>query len=420
MKRPVQKHEKALLHGRIGEDKMELERLRSIRLFELFAFLVWPILLVAAPVAALIILIMDLFRRNTSKAARFFRLVLNAVLLPLYVVVLAVRQRNPMLVLGYLLLMPFVVMTILGVVSDLAFDETTPAARGSRSVGGPAAAERGATLESLLTGASLTYFASLVATLLVLSLGLWLGKLTFGRIAEAGVMAFVQSVEAIPLLFLLLVVMAVFSWWGYEWKDSLGPSLTSVLRVLVIGVVVGVGFLPRMIRLISERIKTFGSQDFVDGTKAHGIAQNRILWYHIIAKNCLNDVIIAATQIWASAIVIEVSLDYLIAKSPLSGAKVYPSWAGMLLTDEVKVCLLQMLPDFRFEGCLLCLSPALLIIMTVIGLYLLGDGLRAFYLQEAVASKPSSFDRALDETLRSLGSSSRSEQPTAAHERSRS
>jgi ABC-type dipeptide/oligopeptide/nickel transport system permease subunit len=237
-------------------------------------------------------------------------------------------------------------------------------------------------LRLIILGAGHTYFIGMLATFFALSLGLWLGAATLERKRERFILGFVETIETIPVLIFMLVVMAIFNFWEELWKTRRVISFVlPFLRILILSLGIGLAFLPRMIRLVQERIKTFISLDFIDGTKAHGVPHKRILWFHIIGRNCLEDIIVTATQVWSSVVLIEISLDYLIAISPFLGAKVYTSWAGMLLTFDVRNALVNFLPKLNFEHWWLYTFPAFFIISTIIGFYLYGDGL-SVYCQE--------------------------------------
>lgn len=389
-------------------DEFSTEKLKELRLYGFFYFILWPVLFILALVIILIILIKGIFIKSRKAIFKTCKVFFPFIILPWHIVKLSFRERNLKIVFGLGLLLPFVFATTLNIFL-IAFPENvsneilkSPNLYHPFGTNG----EGRGIGKQIILGARHTYFTSLIAASLVLLLGLWLGKMTFQRRAESIIMCFVQIIETIPILFLLLIVLAVFSWWEDIWKAStLGSILMSPLRIFIIGVVIGLGFLPRMIRLVRERIKTFVSENFVNGTKAHGIEQNRILWVHIIKNNCLGDIIIATTQIWAAVILIEISLDYLISISPILGAKIYESWAGMLLTFDVRNSIVNFLPTLKFNNWWLYVFPSVFIISTVIGFYLFGDGLKTFYRQKFIARKrrTTKLDRIINTVTSKIG-----------------
>lgn len=384
------------------------EKLKELRLFGFFSFTLWPILLIIALFAAVITLIKAVFIKSRKAILKKCKVCLAFIFLPWHLIKLGFSEGNSKIVFGLVLLIPFILAFTINIytiffpvtIQDQALKPpsfTHPFGTSGEGFG---------IGKLIITGARHTYFTSMIAVSFVLGLGVWLGKITFHHRAESIIMGLVQVIETIPILFLLLIVLTVFSWWEDIWKSSgFGSVLMTPLRMLIVGIIIGFGFLPRMIRLVRERIKTFVSENFVDGTKAHGIEQNRILWFHIIKKNCIGDIIISITQIWAAVILIEISLDYLISISPLLGAKIYESWAGMLLTFEVRNALVNFLPQFKFDYWWLYVFPGLFIISTVIGFYLYGDGLRAFYQKKFTFRKShtSNFDRVLNGVALKVG-----------------
>jgi peptide/nickel transport system permease protein len=395
--------------GGAYEGKFTREQLKELRVYAFFSFTLWPVVLTVVVIGAVLASVKGLIERSRQPALRALRAYMPFVFLPCYLFKMAVAEGNLKVMLGLVLLSPFLLAVVLSIwpaaimQDDVASVEPLEAP-GTRHLLGTNGEGVGIG-RLIIAGARHTYFTSLIAASLVLFFGVWLGKMTLRRGPESIVMGFVEIIEAIPILFLLLVVLAVLSWWEDVWEGNiLASALVPLLRIVVVGSVVGIGFLPRMVRLVRERIKTFVSENFVAGTKAHGIDQNRILRFHIIRKNCLGDIVVTLTQIWAAAILIGISLDYLISISPLLGAKIHQSWAGMLLTFEVSNALVNFLPELRFDYWWLYIVPAFFIVSTVIGFYLYGEGLDSLYRQKSssVGSVPTRLDHALDAVVMKL------------------
>jgi ABC-type dipeptide/oligopeptide/nickel transport system permease subunit len=190
-------------------------------------------------------------------------------------------------------------------------------------------------------------------------------------------MGFAEIFESIPVFFLLLVILSIFGWWEAYIRESgiLIRFFFNVTLIATIAILMGLSFLPRLIRIISERIKTFSSENFIDATKALGISQNKILWYHIIRKNCLQEIILFVSQIWASIILLEISMDFLVSIFPVLGAKVYSGWAQMLLSTETVRAIL-FIKELNFQHWWYYFFPVFFIITTVTGFYIYGDCLR--------------------------------------------
>ncbi len=164
-----------------------------------------------------------------------------------------------------------------------------------------------------------------------------------GRVDEVS-MRVIDVLLAFPALLLALAVMA-----------ALGSSLVNVI------VAVAVAFLPRFARLERSVVIAVRERDFVMAAIAMGSDRLRVLWRHIV-PNCLAPVIVMATASAADAILVEASLSFL----GLGVQPPAPTW-GAVISDGRSF--LQNAPWISgFSG--------LAIMVTVLGLNLLGDGIR--------------------------------------------
>jgi len=389
-------------------EEIDSERLRELRLYGFFSFVLWPLTATVTLYLAIVCFIAAIFDRSYLFLSRNL---LSLILLPYHLLKLSWNQRNRQIFCGTLLLLPLMIATLLsifylpfyllrGISPDYSGTPLPPSF--FQLFGIPGKGIFGTNSEGLgigqliVLGAGYTYFSTLIAVVFVFLFGIWLGKKTFNKRSETWIMGFLETIEAIPILFVLLVMLAVFSWWGDEFRDIyLFGTVFQWLRAPIIGLGIGLGFLPRMVRMISERIKTFESENFIDATKAHGIDQDKILGFHIIRKNCLRDIIIVITQIWAAAILIEISLDYLVSISAFLGAKLYRSWAQLLIDAKGYIIF------FRYWW--LWVVPGFFIISTVVGFFLFGDGLRAFHRQRLREQTVTDFDLILKNITEEIG-----------------
>jgi peptide/nickel transport system permease protein len=166
----------------------------------------------------------------------------------------------------------------------------------------------------------------------------------FGGRLDLVTMRVVDMMLAFPALLLALAVMA-----------GLGSSLLNVI------IAVAVAFLPRFARLQRAVTLTVREREFVLAAVALGSTHWRVLTRHV-APNCLAPVLVMITVSAADAILVESSLSFL-------GLGVQPPAAtwGAVISDGRSF--LQNAP--WISG----LSGAA-IMVTVLGLNLLGDGLR--------------------------------------------
>jgi peptide/nickel transport system permease protein len=166
----------------------------------------------------------------------------------------------------------------------------------------------------------------------------------FGGRLDLVTMRVVDMMLAFPALLLALVVMA-----------GLGSSLLNVI------IAVAVAFLPRFARLQRSVTLTVREREFVLAAIALGSTHWRVLTRHVV-PNCLAPVLVMITVSAADAILVESSLSFL-------GLGVQPPAAtwGAVISDGRSF--LQNAP--WISG----LSGAA-IMVTGLGLNLLGDGLR--------------------------------------------
>ena len=191
---------------------------------------------------------------------------------------------------------------------------------------------------------------SLVVALIVVGVaavgGASVGVLSgyFGGRLDLFTMRVVDMMLAFPALLLALAVMA-----------GLGSSLLNVILA------VAVAFLPRFARVQRAVTLAVREREFVLAAVALGSTHRRVLTRHVI-PNCLAPVLVMMTVSAADAILVESSLSFL----GLGVQPPAPTW-GAVISDGRSF--LQNAP--WISG----LSGAAIMI-TVLGLNLLGDGLR--------------------------------------------
>jgi len=102
-------------------------------------------------------------------------------------------------------------------------------------------------------------------------------------------------------------------------------------------------------------------QTYIEAIRALGGRPWRIIWRHI-APNCMSPLIVQATFIFAYAVIIEASLSFLGAGTPPP----QPSWGNILSDGRTLIR----------QAWWIMVFPGIAIVMTVLGLNLIGDGLR--------------------------------------------
>jgi len=135
----------------------------------------------------------------------------------------------------------------------------------------------------------------------------------------------------------------------------LGASLFNVFIALGI-----VGW-PTVCRLVRGETLSLRAKDFVEAARASGAGDLRIMARHIL-PNSLGPIVVVATLGVAGAILAEASLSFL----GLGTQPPTPSWGSMLSRGRAYI----------WSAPWLTFYPGLAIFVAILGLNLLGDGLR--------------------------------------------
>ena len=205
---------------------------------------------------------------------------------------------------------------------------------------------------SLLVGVAVVSFAFTVG----LTAGLAAG---YFRRLDNVIMRVMDGLMAFPAIILAIALMA-----------SLGPSVTNV--ILAIGVV----YSPRVARVVRGSVLVIRETAYVEAARALGLTNLWIILRHVL-PNCLSPVIVQGSFVFAAAVLTEAALSFLGVGVP----PFVPSWGNILAEGRLY---LQQAPW-------LVLYPGAAIMLTILGLNLLGDGVRDLLdprLRGAAADQP--------------------------------
>ena len=191
---------------------------------------------------------------------------------------------------------------------------------------------------SLAIGLITQFLNSVIGVLLGLTAGF------LGRWWDDLVMGLTNIMLSIPALVLALAIMAV-----------LGPGLFNVFLAL------GFTNWSYSCRVTRSQVLAARSLDYVQAARALGQGRIRIMLRQIL-PNIVGPILVIATLGVAYAILTEASLSFL----GLGAQPPTPSWGGMLSTAREQL----------FTAPWISIFPGLAIFVTVLGLNLLGDGLR--------------------------------------------
>ena len=198
----------------------------------------------------------------------------------------------------------------------------------------------------LLVGAQNSIAVGVVAVGIGVLFGVTLGLVASARRGwvEEAVMRLADFTFAFPALLSAIMLTAVY-----------GPGLgVSVIAI-------GIFNIPVFARIARAQANAVWSRDFVLAARACGKGAWRITLEHVL-PNIAGVLIVQATTQFALAILAEAALSYL----GLGTQPPRPSWGRMLNEAQTQM----------FQAPLLAVFPGLAIALSVLGLNLMGDGLR--------------------------------------------
>jgi peptide/nickel transport system permease protein len=194
-------------------------------------------------------------------------------------------------------------------------------------------------------GARVSLTVGISVALLASVIGLVIGLVTgFSRWTDAIVMRIMDGLMSIPSILIAIALMALTR-----------ASIENVIFAITVADV------PRVTRLIRGVVLTLRELPFVEAAHASGTGFCRILGRHIL-PNTLPPLLVQATFVAASAMIIEAILSFLGAGTPPN----IPSWGNIMAEGR---SLFQV-------AYYIVLFPGAFLSVTVLAINLLGDGLR--------------------------------------------
>lgn len=177
------------------------------------------------------------------------------------------------------------------------------------------------------------------------ALGLAIGLLSgYLRWLDPVVMRLMDGVMAIPAILLAIALMSLAS-----------AGLAAVIVAIVVPEV------PRVVRLVRSVVLTIREEPYVEAAVAVGTRTPQLLVRHIL-PNTIAPLIVQATYIAASAILIEAILSFLGVGIPPET----PTWGNVMAEGR---SLFRVYPH-------IILFPGIFLALTVLAVNMLGDGLR--------------------------------------------
>jgi peptide/nickel transport system permease protein len=202
-------------------------------------------------------------------------------------------------------------------------------------------------LSRVVTGARVSLSVALLAVALSMTLGAAVGLVAgyLGGVVDAALMRLVDGALAIPRLFILLLVLAV-------WERV--PVLA---LILLIG---ATGWFATS-RIVRAEVLRLREEAYVRAAEALGARRRRIIFRHLL-PNVVGPLLVTATLAVGDVILLEAGLSFL----GLGIQPPLPSWGGMILDSK------EVLVSAPWAG----IFPGLAIVITVLSANLFGDALR--------------------------------------------
>ena len=198
----------------------------------------------------------------------------------------------------------------------------------------------------LLVGALASILVGVIAVGIGLVVGTALGLLASAKRGwvEETIMRVSDFGFAFPAILSAIMLTAVY-----------GPGIVNAI------IAIGIYNIPTFARITRAAANSVWNRDYVLAARASGKGPWAITWHHVL-PNVLPVLIVQATIRFAIAILAEAALSYL----GLGTQPPQPSWGRMLAEAQT----------LMFQAPLLAVWPGVAIALSVLGLNLLGDGLR--------------------------------------------
>jgi peptide/nickel transport system permease protein len=197
---------------------------------------------------------------------------------------------------------------------------------------------------AILYGARTTLLIGFVATLIAVLVGATIGGLAgfYGGRVDTWLMRFTEIFHTIPFFLFAILLVAVLT-----------PSIANVI------IAIAVVSWPPMARLVRGEFISMRDREFVLACESMGMTNARIILRHIL-PNTLSAIIVTASLMVATAILIESSLSFL----GLSDPNVM-SWGFIIGAGRTAIR----------SAWWVCTIPGIAILLTVMAINLVGEGL---------------------------------------------
>ena len=184
------------------------------------------------------------------------------------------------------------------------------------------------------------------------------------RLLQMVVKLFVELFEILPRIFFLVIVIGIL----HVWIGELNYTPSQAFKVTVIGVLIGFTIIPFVARLVQRIVEKNFRSDYVFTLKASAVPRYKILFYNVLWKSVLPQLIVQISFVFGLVILIDSSLEYVLSIGFGEYGKMgYLSWGKILADARHSVIFGQKL--------WIIVPPILCITLSILGSNMIGDSL---------------------------------------------
>ena len=200
----------------------------------------------------------------------------------------------------------------------------------------------------VIYGGRISLLVGLTAMLVGSAIGVAMGSAAgyLGGWVDTVIMRFVDLMLSFPAIFLLLILI--------NWTGGRAPVL---MMIGYLGLFGWTG----LARIVRAEYLGLRAREFVEEARAIGAGTARIIFRHIL-PNAMAPILVQAAFAVAGAILAEAALDFLGFGLPPD----IPTWGNLLTQAE----------DYISSNPILAVAPGLVITLTVVAVFFIGDALR--------------------------------------------
>jgi len=201
-------------------------------------------------------------------------------------------------------------------------------------------------LSRIIYGARIALVVGVVAVLLAMVIGVTLGLVAgyYGGWVDVVIMRVMDGLFAFPIIILAIAMMAVM---GFGVKNVI--------------IAVAVGFIAPFARVTRADVLAVKEEPYIEAARLAGVSRPAIIARHVL-PNVLAPIIVQAALRVSGAIITEAGLSFL----GLGPPPPTPVWGSMIAEGR----------NFIVMAPHISTIPGLALMVTIVGLNLLGDGLR--------------------------------------------